>query len=54
MVGPRIGPAPAMAEKWWAKTTWGLVGTKSRLSQNVTAGVGMLRSSPSRRAMNRA
>src|SRR4030065_3639 len=32
MVGPRMGPAPAMVAKWWARTKEGLVGAKAGAS----------------------
>ena len=39
-MGPLMGPAPAMDEKWWPIRTAGLAGTKSLLSNLVCAGVG--------------
>ena len=44
-VGPTSGPGPAMAAKWWPKSTHLFVGTKSRPSSNRSAGVARVSSS---------
>ena len=48
--GPTSGPGPAMAAKWWPKTTQRFVGTKSRPSSRTTAGVARISSSVRTRA----
>ena len=49
--GPTIGPAPAMAAKWWPKSTVGCAGMKSTPSFFVCAGVGIDGSMPSFRSI---
>ncbi len=46
-VGPTSGPGPAIAAKWWPKSTHLLVGTKSRPSSRRSAGVARVLSSAS-------
>ena len=49
--GPTRGPAPAMAAKWWPKSTHFPVGTKSRPFSSRSAGVARVGSSAKTRVM---